>query len=75
MSNLFYIIARCLRVEGFLLTQFAAEFDQARADLRQWLDEGRIRFREEISDGVESVIPTFLRLFRGENQGKTLVRL
>lgn len=75
MSNLFYIIARSLRVEGFLLTQYVEHFGQARAELRQWNDEGRIHFREEISQGLETVIPTFLRLFRGENQGKTLVRL
>jgi NADPH-dependent curcumin reductase CurA len=75
MENLFYIIARSLHVEGFLLTQFADQYHQAVAELSTWIADGRLRYREEVSEGLDQVIPTFLRLFEGTNQGKTMVKL
>jgi NADPH-dependent curcumin reductase CurA len=75
MENLFYLIARSVRVEGFLLTQFAGRYDEAVAQLSAWIAAGRLRYREEVADGLEQVVPTFLRLFEGTNQGKTMVKL
>ncbi|MFA7595196.1 MAG: NADP-dependent oxidoreductase [Novosphingobium sp.] len=75
MENLFFIIARSLRLEGFLLTQFAGRYDEAVAALSAWIADGRLRYREEVAEGLEQVVPTFLRLFDGTNQGKTMVKL
>ncbi len=40
----------------------------------RWLKEGRIRFREDIADGIENAPEAFCRLMRGQNVGKALVR-
>jgi NADPH-dependent curcumin reductase CurA len=36
---------------------------------------GAITYVEDVSEGIENVIPTFLGLFRGANLGKALVHL
>ena len=43
--------------------------------MKGWLDNGQLKFTEDISVGLESVIPAFAKLFTGENTGKLLVRL
>lgn len=75
MHNLFHIIARSLRIEGFLLFNFVNSYAHASAELEAWLDAGQIHIREEIGEGLEQAVPLFLRLFTGENRGKPLVHL
>lgn len=75
MNNLFYLIGRSVTAQGFLLTQYADGYPMADAELRQWVRDGRLHYREEVAEGLEQVVPTFLRLFAGTNQGKTMVKL
>jgi NADPH-dependent curcumin reductase len=73
--NLFHVIARRVRMEGFLLVDHLDALGDARAELRQWVDSGRIAYRHDICEGFENVPSTFRRLFTGENRGKQLLRL
>lgn len=75
MQNLFHIISKSLRVEGFLLFNFVHRYPHALAELREWNDNGQLRYNEEIGEGLEQAIPLFLALFSGENRGKPIVRL
>jgi NADPH-dependent curcumin reductase CurA len=36
---------------------------------------GQLKFREDVVDGLDEVLPTFLRLFEGSNQGKLIIRI
>ena len=47
--------------------------DFLRASTR-WVKEGRIRFREDVTDGIGNAPEAFCRLMRGQNVGKALVR-
>ena len=40
-----------------------------------WIREGRFRYREDVTDGLENAPEAFCRLMRGENFGKALVRV
>lgn len=75
MRNLFSIVAKVLDVRGFLMFQYESRFPEAIAELSRWIADGRLKFRDEVFDGLEQAIPTFMRLFDGSNQGKTMVRL
>jgi hypothetical protein len=41
----------------------------------RWLGEGRLRYREDVAQGIEAAPSAFCRLFTGENFGKALVQL
>ena len=47
----------------------------ARKRLAAWLDEGKIKQREDIAEGLEKAPETLLRLFDGGNTGKLLLKL
>lgn len=63
------------RMEGFLVFSFQAKFEEARARLAQWMREGKLHYREDVTDGIENAPKQFVELMRGHNFGKKLIRL
>lgn len=74
-GNYFNIVFKSARMEGFLMSDFTADMPQARERLKQWLDEGRIQQRDEVVEGLETAPATLMRLFRGDNVGKLMIRV
>ncbi|MGB8330854.1 MAG: NADP-dependent oxidoreductase [Polyangiales bacterium] len=74
-SNYLQLLAKSARMQGFTTLDFASRYDQARAELANWILEGRIRYCDEIVEGLESAPLHFLRLFSGEHRGKLMVQL
>jgi len=72
--NLFMLVVRRARMQGFLVTDYAKKFAQARAQLIEWIKQGKIVHRDTIVEGFESLPKAFLKLFDGSNTGKLLVR-
>jgi NADPH-dependent curcumin reductase CurA len=75
MLHLYNIVARELRIQGFLCYTYFDQFPQALRDLEEWTAAGQLRFREHIEHGIEAAVPAFINLFTGANDGKTVVRL
>jgi len=63
------------RLEGILVTDYAARFPEAARQLGQWVGEGRVRSDVDIVEGLEQAPEALARLFTGANVGKQLVRL
>jgi NADPH-dependent curcumin reductase CurA len=63
------------RMEGFLVTDYAHRFDEAAARLAVWVAEGRITWREDVTEGLENAPDAFMGMLRGENRGKALVKV
>lgn len=74
-ANYFNIVFKSARMEGFLMSDFAAEADEGRARLLKWYREGKIIYRDEIVDGLDTAPQTLMRLFSGGNTGKLLIRV
>ncbi|QDT48064.1 Putative NADP-dependent oxidoreductase YfmJ [Symmachiella dynata] len=72
---LWKLIEKQARVEGFLVFQFIDKFRTAMVDLAHWVEEGQLKYRENIEEGLENAPKIFLGLFDGENIGKQLVRV
>jgi NADPH-dependent curcumin reductase CurA len=73
--NFFLVVTKRLRIEGFIVFDHNARFDEFLAEAGAWVREGRLAYRETILDGIENVPRAFAGLFRGENIGKMLVRV
>ena len=69
------ILIQRLRVEGFIVLDFAERYPEAIADLGQWMAEGRIKVRIEMVDGLENALQTVKKLFTGANTGKLMIRV
>jgi NADPH-dependent curcumin reductase CurA len=69
------LVIRQAKVEGFLVSQYADRFDEARRQLGTWLREGKLKYREQIAEGLENAVSAFIGLLLGENIGKQLVKI
>lgn len=74
-SNYFNIVFRSATIEGFLLSDFTADFATGRKRLLEWHREGSLIYRDEIVDGLERAPQTLMRLFSGDNVGKLLIKV
>jgi NADPH-dependent curcumin reductase CurA len=63
------------RMQGFLVSDYAPRFDEAARRLGRWVAEGKIRWREDVTDGLENAPRAFIGMLRGENRGKALVKV
>ena len=63
------------RMEGFLVSDYAHRFDEAAARLARWVTEGKVRWREDVTEGLENAPRAFIGMLRGENRGKALVKV
>jgi NADPH-dependent curcumin reductase CurA len=68
-------ITQRLKMEGLVVYDYAAKFNEARAQLAHWIRHGKLSFKEEIVDGLENAPSAFRDLFTGETFGRRLVRL
>jgi NADPH-dependent curcumin reductase CurA len=73
--NLMNLVIQRGRMEGFVVIDYAGQFEAATGELAGWVMGGEIAHREDIQEGFENIPKTFLRLFSGQNQGKQLLRL
>lgn len=71
--KLWHLIAKQARAEGFLVYDYRDRWGEARREMAGWLQEGKLRHRETIIDGIENAPEAFVGLFHGENIGKQLV--
>jgi NADPH-dependent curcumin reductase CurA len=69
------ILSRRLLIRGFIVTDFASSAKAFRAEVAPLIRDGKLRYREDITDGLAAAPEAFLRLLRGENFGKALVRV
>lgn len=63
-----------VRIQGFVMGDYAQDSDAALAQLRQWRDEGRLTYRTDLREGFGQLPGAFLDLFTGGNDGALLVR-
>jgi NADPH-dependent curcumin reductase CurA len=72
-SNMMRIIYGSITMQGFLQSNFAAETESAIADLRRWVEAGKIVHREDVRTGFKTLPESFANLFDGGNRGTLLV--
>ena len=70
-----HLLVKRARMAGFLVFDYRHRYEEAVTRLAAWVREGRIRYREDIVEGIESCPGAIAELYRGENLGKRLVRL
>jgi NADPH-dependent curcumin reductase CurA len=59
----------------FLVSEWIAEFPEATKKLGALLKEGRLKYRETVTEGLENAPKALLGLFNGQNFGKQLVKV
>jgi len=69
------VLRRRLTVKGFIIFDHYDRLPAFRQDMSAWLRAGRIRYREQLVDGLENAPRGLIGLLQGENFGKLVVRV
>jgi NADPH-dependent curcumin reductase len=69
------ILTKRLTIRGFIVSDFAARHADFLRDVAQWIREGKVKYREDIAEGLENAPAAFMGLLKGRNFGKQLVRV
>lgn len=69
------ILYRRLTLRGFIVADYVDKLPDFRSDMVSWLRGGKLKYREDISAGLESAPEALIALLRGQKVGKALVRV
>ncbi len=70
-----HLLVKTARMEGFLVFDYEHRTEEAVPRLAEWVRAGKLRYREDVLDGLDKAPDAIAGLYRGENMGKCLIRL
>ncbi|KAI8595372.1 NADP-dependent leukotriene B4 12-hydroxydehydrogenase, partial [Dissophora ornata] len=69
------LITQRARMEGFIVFDYAQQYGKATEDMSKWIKEGKLKSRETVVHGIENAPSALIKLFKGDNTGKMLVKV
>ena len=63
------------RMEGFLVSDYVPRFDEALPRLARWIASGELKWREDVTEGLDNAPRAFIGMLNGANRGKALVKV
>jgi NADPH-dependent curcumin reductase CurA len=69
------LVAKRARAQGFLVSDYAERFSEGLQGMGQWLRQGKLKYREDVAQGLEKAPQAFIRMLHGMNIGKQLVQV
>ncbi len=70
------LLVKRIRMQGFIIfDDYGSQYSEFSAQMAQWLEEDKIRYREDITIGLEQAPQAFMGLFEGQNFGKLVVKV
>jgi NADPH-dependent curcumin reductase CurA len=75
-SNYMNLLVFRARMQGFVVFDFASRYSEGVEQMAAWMSEGKLTAHEDVAEGTVKDFPaTLLRLFRGENLGKLVLKV
>jgi NADPH-dependent curcumin reductase CurA len=74
-KNYDMILMQRLKVQGFIVLDYADRYPEAIGALAGWMAEGRLKVRQDVVDGLENALQTLKKLYTGANTGKLMIRV
>jgi NADPH-dependent curcumin reductase CurA len=69
------ILVKRLTLRGFIVYDYNSQYPDFISEMSDWLREGRVKYREDITDGLENAPRELIGLLKGENFGKKIIRV
>lgn len=72
---MWHFIVQRLMMRGFLVFDFAEHYGKALKEMAGWIQSGKLKYREDIWEGLENAPEAFIDMLQGGNVGKRLVKV
>lgn len=69
------VLKKSLNIRGFIQREFAALRPEFLREAGQWIRDGRLRYREDIVEGLDNAPTAFIDLLQGRNFGKLVIKV
>ena len=69
------VLTKRLTIRGFIISDYAARHAEFLRDMSQWVREGKVKYKEFVTEGLDGAPGAFMGLLKGANFGKQLVRV
>nr|WP_304941599.1 NADP-dependent oxidoreductase [Marinobacterium rhizophilum] len=70
------LLVKRIRMQGFIIfDDYTHRYGEFYTRMNQWLQDGRIRFREDVIDGLENAPQGLIGLLQGDNFGKRIIKI
>lgn len=70
------ILKKRIRMQGFIINQdYGHRIEEFQQQMGQWVKEGNIHYREQVTDGLENAPDALIGLLEGKNFGKVVIRV
>jgi NADPH-dependent curcumin reductase len=70
-----HLLVKRASAQGFVVFDHMGLWDSSISRLAEWVRNGELRYREDVLDGLDACPDALAGLYRGENQGKRIIRL
>ena len=74
-ANYMALLVDRARMQGFVVFDYADRYIEAALEMAGWMAAGTLKTKEDIVDGLETFPDTLLKLFKGENLGKLIIKV
>lgn len=69
------MVFKQLSMHGFLFTRWLDRWNEAVQQNIQWIKEGKLKYKEDVTVGFENMFQAFVEMLRGGNIGKAIVKV
>lgn len=70
------LLTKRIRMQGFIISDdYGSRFGEFLAPMSEWVRQGKIKYREDVVDGLEHAPQAFMGMLQGSNFGKLVVRI
>lgn len=70
------LLTKRIRMQGFIIfDDYGHRYNEFATDMTQWLSEGKVKYREQLIDGLENAPQAFIGLLEGKNFGKLVIQI
>ncbi|MEN0004100.1 MAG: NADP-dependent oxidoreductase [Bacteroidota bacterium] len=74
-SNYLSLLVNRATMQGFVVFDYAKDYQKAALEMGQWIQQGKLKTRETVIEGIDNFYDAFQRLFSGEKLGKLVLKI
>ncbi|WP_434352566.1 NADP-dependent oxidoreductase [Psychrobacter sp. HD31] len=74
-SNYLSLLVNRARMEGIVVFDNAKEYSVAAKEIAGWIQEGKVKVKDHIVEGIDTFPDTLMMLFKGQNFGKLIIKV